>query len=182
MKLTGKISALLIVMILMSAAHRARAQNPKLEIDALNPLTARAVESIEVSLDHPQLQFVRKLARLDQKDGGRRLANLDGVYVRLLEFSEDGAYAASDVEQIRTQLRTQGWVPYRGTLAGGRDLMDAFIMERDGGIIGYAAFHADPRAICLINITGRITQDDLNELRDFDCKNWGQQSRRRQTR
>src|SRR5262245_18174494 len=163
MKLTGKINASFVGLILVLTALQARAQGPKLQIDALDLLTARAAESVEVSLDRSQLQFVRKLARPDQKDGAGQMANFYSVYVRLLEFSEGGAYAPGDLEGIRTQLRTQGWLPYRGSLSGDRELSNAYVMERDGGIIGYAAFYADARKICLINIIGRITQNDLDE-------------------
>lgn len=182
MKLMGKNIALSIGVMLICAASRTQAQEPRLRIDALDPLTAKAVESVEVSLNQSQLQFVRKLARLDRREGRDQLANFDGVYVRLLEFDEDGAYASGDVEQIRTQLRAQGWSPYQASAADGRDMTGAYVMVRDGGIIGYAAFQTEARKICLINLTGRISQEDLNDLQGSDCKAWGGRQPRRGTR
>lgn len=62
-----------------------RAQDAGLRIDHLDRLAERATEAVEVSLDQAQLQFVRKLARLDRHDGALRddrLARLNGVSVR----------------------------------------------------------------------------------------------------
>jgi len=151
-----------------------RAQDARLQIGHLDRLAARAAESVEVTLGQSQLRFVRKLARLDKTEHGDKLAKMNSVFVRLFEFEQDGEFAEADVEAIRSQLRAPGWERFvEGSDAGG----DAFVMRQGGEIVGYAALYADARKLCVINVTGRMNEDDAKEFNRSDCRGWNNNRR-----
>jgi hypothetical protein len=152
------------------------AQAPRLELRHLDRLAERASESVEVTLGAPQLQFVRKLARLDQSEHRDRLAKFDRVQVRLFEFDQDGEFAAADVEAVRAQLRAPGWE--RRTHGSDGD-GEAFVMQSGGEIVGYAALYADARRLCVIHVTGRMNEEDVAEFNRSDCRGWNRGRRGR---
>jgi len=185
MPIAAKLLSGLFGLCILSIALPAHAQDPKLQMNSIDHLAARAVESIEVSLNDLQLQFVRKMARLDRNDQTRnleQLAKFDSVSVRMFEFAQEGEYAEADVEPIRAQLRAPGWERFLpGTGDEGRK-NGTFIMQRNGEIVGYAAIYSDPRRLCVINVTGRMNQEDVKEFNSTDCHQWNSGDHRRSSR
>ena len=161
------------------------AQDPKLQVNSLDHLATRAVESIEVSLNETQLQFVRKLARLDRYDRTRaenQLARFNSVYVRMFQFAGDGEYGEADVEPIRAQLRASGWERFRGEVRNDGRNHDTFVMLRNGEIVGYAAIYSDERKLCVVNVTGQMNQEDIREFNNSDCSRWNSDHYRKGSR
>jgi hypothetical protein len=168
---------LMASIVLLLLAFPARAQEPHLQLAHLDRLAERAAESVEVTLGGSQLQFARKLARLDRIGHGDKLAKMDSILVRLFEFEQAGEYAESDVEAIRMQLRAPGWA--RFTAASGAE-EDAFVMRRGNEILAYAALYADSRKLCVFHVTGRMDEGDIVDFnRRSDCRGWNESRRHR---
>jgi len=153
-------SSVLLALLLFSAA---RAQDARLRLDHLDRLAARATESVEVTMNDVQVQFLRRLVSLSESERSKLkglLSKLKGVYVRGYEFARDGEYSDSDIEEVRAQLRSPGWeriVEVRNRNGGD----DVFFMPRDGEIAGFAAISTEPRKVCVINIVGPMDMDEM---------------------
>ncbi len=184
---TGCSSALLALLLFCGLAV-ARAQEARLRLDHLDRLAARATESVEITMNDVQVQFLRKLVSLSESDQSKLkglLSKLKGVYVRGYEFARDGEYSDGDIEEVRAQLRSPGWeriVEVRNR--NGSD--EVFFMPRNDEIAGFAAVSTGPRKVCVINIVGPMDMDEMALLdREFHLTRCGGSSvggRRRYTR
>jgi hypothetical protein len=184
---TGCSSALLAPLLFCGLAA-ARAQDARLRLDHLDRLAARASESVEITMNDVQVQFLRKLVSLGESERSKLkglLSKLKGVYVRGYEFARDGEYSDSDIEEVRAQLRSPGWeqiVEVRN-----RNKSDeVFVMPRNDEIAGFAAVSTGPRKVCVINIVGPMDLDEMALLdREFHlmrCDGSSVGGRRRDTR
>jgi hypothetical protein len=162
------------------------AQEARLRLDHLDRLAARATESLEITMNDVQVQFLRKLVSLSEADQSKikgMLSKLKGIYVRGYEFAQDGEYSDSDIDEIRAQLRAPGWeriVEVRNRNSGGDEV---FFMPRDGEVAGFAAISTKPRKVCVINIVGPMNFDDMALLdREFHLTRCGGSNVGRQRR
>jgi uncharacterized protein DUF4252 len=184
---TGCTSALL-ALLLLSGLAAPRAQDARLRLDHLDRLAARATESVEITMNDVQVQFLRKLVSLGESERSKLkglLSKLKGVYVRGYEFARDGEYSDSDIEEIRAQLRSPGWE--RIVEVRSRNKSDeVFFMPRNDEIAGFAAVSTGPRKVCVINIVGPMDMDEMALLdREFHlmrCDGSNVGGRRRDTR
>jgi len=163
-------SSALLALLLFCAAPATPAQDARLQINHLDKLAARATESVEITMNDVQVQFLRKLVSLSRSDQSRikgLLSKLKGVYVRGFEFAQDGEYSDADIEEIRAQLRAPGWrriVEVRNRNSGD----EVFFMPRNDEIAGFAAISTEPRKVCVINIVGPMDMDEMALLeREF---------------
>jgi hypothetical protein len=178
----------LLALLLFCAAPATRAQDARLRLDRLDRLGARATESVEITMNDVQVQFLRKLVSLGESERSKLkglLSKLKGVYVRGYEFARDGEYSDSDIEEIREQLRSPGWE--RIVEVRGRNKSDeVFFMPRNDEIAGFAAVSTGPRKVCVINIVGPMDMDEMALLdREFHltrCDGSNVGGRRRDTR
>jgi uncharacterized protein DUF4252 len=181
-------SPALLALLLFCVAPVTRAQDARLRLDHLDRLAARATESVEITMNDLQVQFLSKLVSLGESERSKLkglLSKLKGVYVRGYEFARDGEYSDADIEEIRAQLRSPGWE--RIVEARNRNKSDeVFLMPRNDEIGGFAKVSTGPRKVCVINIVGPM---DLNEMalldREFhlmSCDGSNVGRRRRDTR
>ena len=181
-------SSALTTLLLFCGLAAPRAQDARLRLDHLDRLAARATESVEITMNDVQVQFLRKLVSLGESERSKLkglLSKLKGVYVRGYEFARDGEYSDSDIEEIRAQLRSPGWeqiVEVRN-----RNKSDeVFVMPRNDEIAGFAAVSTGPRKVCVINIVGPMNLDEMALLdREFHlmrCDGSSVGGRRRDTR
>jgi hypothetical protein len=136
----------------------------------LDKLSAKAEESIEVTLDGSLLKMAaRFLSDKDDPDVAkvkRLLAKLEGVYVRSYQFSEDGDYSRADVDSVRSQLQAPAWgriVGVRSRREGGD--VDVFLKVPGNGTLGGAVIIvAEPRQLTFVNVVGTIDPDEVANL------------------
>src|SRR5262245_13529653 len=182
---TGSSSALL-ALLLFCFAPATRAQDARLQIGHLDRLAARASESVEITMNDVQVQFLRKLVSLSQSDQSKikgLLSKLKGVYVRGFEFSQDGEYSDADIEVIRAQLRSPGWERIVETRNRDRGADEVYFMPRNDEFVGFAAISTEPRKVCVINIVGQMDLDEMALLeKEFHLSNCGKSNDRRQRR
>src|SRR5262245_35085866 len=111
----GRVSGIIIqAFILISlAAVPALAQDPKLQISDLDRIATRAAESVDVTIDEPLLKlaatFLSTKRSPDEAKIKELVSGLKGIYVRYYKFEKEGEYSDSDVEAIRSQLRSSSW-------------------------------------------------------------------------
>src|SRR5215813_13285562 len=79
------------------------AQNARLQIDHLDRLFPKAVETIDVNIDGSLLLMASKFLRSDKADEAAAkeiVKALKGVYVKGVQFDKEGEYSDADVETV----------------------------------------------------------------------------------
>jgi len=160
----------MIVLILLVAfcVSTARAQDAKLQIDHLNKLADKAAEVVEVTLDEKLLKVAARFLSQDNPTEAKVreiVSGLKGVYVRAFEFDKPGAYSASDLESIRSQLRQPGWQKIVSVVNHrGGDNVDVYLKYQGDIIVGLAIISADPTELTVVNIIGPIDLEKVRQL------------------
>ena len=153
--------------LLVLAAHAVQAQDVTIPLN-IERLSAKAVESVNVTVDGALLQLAAKfLSRSDpeQRAVKNLISNVKGVYVRSFEFAGPGQYSEADVDALRAQLKAPQWsrmVNVRST-RGGENVDVFFRMEKER-IAGLVLIATQPHELTIVNIVGGIDLDQLASL------------------
>jgi hypothetical protein len=135
---------------------------------SLDKLAEKATEVVDVTLDANLLQLASRFLSdrdADQAKVKKLVSGLKGVYVRVFEFDRPGEYEPSDVESIRSQLRTPTWArvaSVRSRRAG--ENAEVYLKSEGGQITGLTVIAAEPRQLTLVNIVGPINPEDIADL------------------
>ncbi|MGE0886844.1 MAG: DUF4252 domain-containing protein [Blastocatellales bacterium] len=165
------------------------AQNARIQMDHIDNLFPRAVETIDVRVDGALLQIASKFLDKNRANEAavREILNvLKGVYVKGVEFDKEGQFTDQDVELVRQQLATPGWeriVGVRSKRDG--ENVEVFLMLGNGLIEGVGVLVTDPKQLMVVNVVGPIDPEKITELRgsfgipkDFDFDFSGANRRR----
>src|SRR5690349_3014092 len=154
-----------VVLSLAFSLPLAALSDIKMPVD-LDKLAARATESVDVNLDAAMLQLASKFLSKDDADEVRvknLVSKLKGVYVRSFEFDKEGQYSMSDVESIRTQLKTPIWSRIVGVKGKGEN-SEIYLNKQGNQIGGLVVITAEPKELTIVHIDGPINPEDLSEL------------------
>ena len=172
----GAIKCLLSLLLLGLGVATARAQPAQLQINHLDRLAASATEAVEITLDELRLRAVTRLLLLSaeqQRKLSDALARLRGVYIRGFEFAAEGAYTAADVAALRAQLAAPGWQRIIEVRGRGGALDEVYVLPQGELLAGFAHLAVAPRRLCVINLVGQLSLDDVglleNNFRLKDC-------------
>lgn len=133
----------------------------------LDKLAAKAVETVDVTLDSSLIQLAARFLSDKDPDEARvkKVVNgLKGVYVKSFEFDEKGQYLPSDVEYVRSQLHGPGWSRIVGVRSRDRDNAEVFLKQENGVIAGLVIIAAEPKEFTIVNIVGTIDPEQLRDL------------------
>jgi Domain of unknown function (DUF4252) len=145
------------------------AQNARLEIDQLDRLFPKAVQTVDVRVESALLQIAAKFLKSDNADEAmvkELLSTLKGVYVKGVEFDKEGEFAEADLESIRTQLRAPGWdriVGVRSKRDG--ENAEVYLMLEGGVITGVSVLAFDPKQLYVVNVVGPLDPEKIGQLR-----------------
>jgi hypothetical protein len=137
----------------------------KMPVD-LERLAARATESVDVNLDASMLQLASKFLSKDDADEVRvknLVSKLKGVYVRSFEFDKEGQYSMSDVESIRSQLKSPTWSRIVAVKGKGEN-SEVYLNKQGNEIGGLVVIAAEPKELTVVHIDGPIDPEDLAQL------------------
>lgn len=146
----------------IAAAGLMAAQQVKLPA-AFDKLAEKASETVNVTLDASTLAFASKFLSNEKGEAEvKRIAGkLKGIVVRSFEFDKEGEYSESDINEIRSQLKTPDWSVIVSTRSRkGRELSEIYL-HKDGGLL---IISAEPRELTVVNIMGSIDPGDLSNL------------------
>src|SRR6185436_19532957 len=106
-----------LCLLALFAVIPARAQQGKLQIDHLEKLATRAVETVDVTIDDKLITLAGKF--LGERSPDEKLVkdiikDLKGVFVKRFVFEKESEYTDADVEAIRSQLNSPGWTKIVG--------------------------------------------------------------------
>lgn len=167
----------------------ALAQNARLQIDHLDNLFPKAVETIDVRVDGSLLQIASKFLDKNRTNEAavREILNvLKGVYVKGVEFDKEGEYNEQDVQVVRQQLSSPGWERIVGVRSKrDNENVEVYLMLNNGLIEGIGVLVTDPKQLMVVNVVGPIDPEKITELRgnfgipkDFDFDFSGANKRR----
>jgi hypothetical protein len=131
-------------------------------------LAAKAVETVDVTLDGTMLQVAGKFMsekEPDQAKAKKLVSGLKGIYVKSFEFANEGEYSEADVEAIRSQLSGPEWtriVTVRSKKDG--ENADIFFKKEGDRYVGIAVISAEPKELTFVHIDGPIDLEQLGQL------------------
>jgi hypothetical protein len=166
-KLTTAALAACVIASAVAAQTQALQAAGRLRIESLDRLKPKAVESVNVNLGEQLLRIVPwKKGDPDEENVAQMIAGLKGVYVRHYEFEREGAYAESDIEPLRAQLRGPGWTQIVEVTSRREDFdnLEVYLATTEGRVDGLVVISVDPKRITLVNIVGAVDLDKLRKL------------------
>lgn len=134
---------------------------------SLDKLADHASESVDVTLDQSMLQLAAKFLSSDDPDEAKAkklVTKLKGVYVRSFEFDKDGQYSKSDIDAIRSQLKSPQWTRIVGVRSLKGENSEVYIEKNADQILGLLVICEEPRELTIVHIDGPINPDDLTSL------------------
>ena len=170
MKLTMLRLISIALVAAVCGAAPVRAQNARLQIDHLDKLFPKAVETVDVRVDGALLLMASKFLRSDKADEAavkEIVQALKGVYVKGVEFDKEGEYSEADVEAVRRQLSAPGWERIVGVRSKrGGDNVEVFLMINNDAVIeGIGVLISDPKQVMVVNVVGPLDPEKINNLR-----------------
>lgn len=142
----------------------------RVQLESLDRLMTKAVETVNVQLDETLLKIGADFLEADdpeEKNVKEVVTGLKGVYVRVLEFKGAGEYADGDVEPIRAQLRSPAWTRIVGIQSRKEGLENAevYLSRNTAGRVDGLVFVAiEPKKIVLVNLVGTVDLQKLSKL------------------
>ncbi|HMB28258.1 MAG TPA: DUF4252 domain-containing protein [Blastocatellia bacterium] len=170
MKLTTLRLISIALLAAVCGAAPAYAQNARLQIDHLDKLFPKAVETVDVRVDGSLLLMASKFLRSDKADEAavkEIVQALKGVYVKGVEFDKEGEYSDADVESIRQQLSAPGWERIVGVRSkrDGQNVEVFLMINNDAVIEGIGVLISDPKQVMVVNVVGPLDPEKINNLR-----------------
>ena len=155
-----------LLMVVIALAVGAWAQDVKMPMN-LDRLAARANQTTEVTLNGRMLQLAAKFMNDEGDTQARELVKkLKGIYVRSFQFDKVGEYSESDVESVRSQLKSPFWEKVVGVRSKkeGENAEIYFKTDTSSQIGGLVIIAADPKELTIVHIDGPLDPADLDKL------------------
>ena len=170
MKLTMLRLISIALVAAVCGAAPVHAQNARLQIDHLDKLFPKAVETVDVNIDGSLLLMASKFLRSDKADEAavkEIVQALKGVYVKGVEFDKEGEYSDADVESVRHQLSAPGWERIVGVRSkrDGQNVEVFLMINNDAVIEGIGVLISDPKQVMVVNVVGPLDPEKINNLR-----------------
>ena len=152
----------IVFAILVFSAAALQAQ--RVQIDIPPSLAAKAVETVDVTLDGPMLRLAAKFLGHDGDEGIARdmIEKLQGIYVKSYEFDDEDAYDRSILEKTRAQLGP-GWKRVVMVKERGENT-EIYADMRGENVVGLLVLAAERRQLTIVNLVGPIDLDKLGNL------------------
>jgi hypothetical protein len=174
MKSLGITTVRLFVLLALLGQCPANGQEPRVRLERLDALAARATETIDINIDGALMKLVPVVGLGLKASSAAKIRELidglKGIYIRRFEFDKEGGYTTEDLASIRTQLAPPAWTRVVGVRTGrGREHIEAYVLGEGDNITGVTIISAEPRELVVANVIGVINIDKLAELfREID--------------
>jgi hypothetical protein len=143
------------------------AQEIKLPVN-LDKLAAKAVESVDITLDGAMLRLAGRFLSGKDQDQTRAknlISGLQSVSVRSFQFASAGEYSAADVEAVRAQVQSAPWGRVVGVKNKEGENVDVYFKDGgEGKLAGIVLIAAEPKELTVVSIVGNIDPSQLGEL------------------
>jgi hypothetical protein len=156
------------IVFLAATLACAWAQDIKMPV-GLEKLSAKAEESVDVTLDGNLLQLAGKFLSdkdADEAQAKKLIGGLKSIMVRSFTFSREGEYNPADYEAFRAQLQPPAWSRIVGaTSKRDGDNSEVYLKVGEGSQIGgLVVIAAEPKELTIVSIAGSIQPEDIVKL------------------
>ena len=147
-----------VVLLALLIPSGAFAQGARLQLDHLNRLADKAVETADVSVDSAMLKETAGFLSGSDSDTEKvreLMQGISGIYVKSFKFDAPGAYSETDIDAVRKQVAGPAWSRVVG-VKGKRELTEIYFWkgkDENGGLVVIAA---QPTELTVVNIVGRV--------------------------
>jgi len=160
---------LAVLVLMLSSAAAAAAQDAKLSFERLTALETKARDVVEVNVDGKLLELAKRVtSKINDKDAktvGQAISGLKGIYVRVYNFAEVNQYDPADVDIIRSELNSPAWQRVANVRSKRNDQkVDIYTMFTGDLMSGAAVVISDTKSVALVNVIGIIDIETLVEL------------------
>jgi hypothetical protein len=168
--LSDHLLKIILLVMFFVLATPANAQDPaRLRFEKLNQLENRARDVVEVNIEGKLLDLAKRvLVKVNNPDSqkvGQAISGLKGIYVRVFNFENENEYNIADVEEIRSQLQSPGWVRLANVRSKkNNQKVDVYTMFTGDTMSGVAIVISEAKSVALVNVIGPIDIDLLAEL------------------
>jgi hypothetical protein len=159
--------ALPLLLLIISAAAVATAQDSRVQTTSLDHLVGKASQTVNVNIDERLMQMTAKFfsgADPDEKKIKEIISGLKGIYVKVFSFEHENEYTPADVESIRSQLRGPSWSQIVSINSKKEGTVEVYVSITNASINGLAVLAADPKELTVVNIIGPVDLEKLAEL------------------
>jgi polynucleotide 5'-kinase involved in rRNA processing len=167
MKTLNLRTPLIVLMLIISAALVAKAQDSRIQMGSLDHLAAKASQTVDVNIDERLIRIAAKVFSdkdADEREMKKLVIGLKGIYVKSFEFDNEGQYVAADVESIRAQLRGPGWTRLVGVNSKKEGNLEVYLLLNGETVGGLAVLHTDEKELTVVNIVGPVDLEKLAQL------------------
>ncbi len=155
----------LVVLIAISAAQLATAQQRESIPRGLEALRQGASSKTEFTLDHSMLVFMAKMDP-DNEDLRRVIAGVSGISVHSYHFPGAWTYDPQALSSAKEEYRAAGWKQLMNNHEkdGGPGSTDLWIRLENNAISNVAVLLARSNEVTFILVSGSISPLDLSHL------------------
>ncbi|MCL6545434.1 MAG: DUF4252 domain-containing protein [Bryobacteraceae bacterium] len=150
---------------LLLCAAMAASASAQLKLN-LDHLASKASESVDITLDASMLQLAGRFLSDGKSDDPKlkeTVGKLKGIFVRNFEFASPGAYSQSDLQPVRDQLKSPGWI--RIIAAQEKDEgAEIYVRTEQGKPAGIAILAWEPKELAIVHLDGPVSLEDLAGL------------------
>jgi hypothetical protein len=165
-----KIFKLILPLLFVLNAINVNAQiDARLNLDRLKGLEAKAKDVVEVNIDGKVLDLAKRvLIKVNDKDAktiGEAIKGLKGIYVRVYNFENENEYSLTDIDEIRSQLKSPDWEKIANVRSKkNNQKIDVFTKFTGDTMSGVAVVLSEAKSLAVVNVVGPIDIDTLVEL------------------
>jgi len=152
---------------LTMAVQVSPAQTPRLQLNSLDHLAAKASETVDVSIDERLIQTALKIFKdedPDEREIKKLVSGLKGIYVKSFEFDKEGEYSATDLQAVRAQLQDPAWSRIVNVSSKKEGNIEVYLRMLNDQITGLAVLSAELKELTIVNLIGPVDLEKLTKL------------------
>jgi len=158
---------LIATSFLTMAVQISQAQTPRLQLNSLDHLAAKASETVDVSIDERLIQTAIKIFKdedPDEREIKKLVSGLKGIYVKSFEFEKEGEYTTADLQAVRVQLQDPAWSRIVNVSSKKDGNIEVYLRMHNDQIIGLAVLSAELKELTIVNLIGPVDLEKLTKL------------------
>jgi len=135
--------------------------------ERIENLSAKAKESVNITLDGPLLQLAGQFlnsGNSDERAAKEIVSKLRGIHVRSFEFAREGAYTDADLDAIRSQLKSPAWARVVDSREDSGEHTQIFVKLENNTLGGVVILSAERTELSIVSIDGAIDLKQLSTL------------------
>ena len=163
----NSLKLLIATSFLTMAVQIGQAQTPRLQLNSLDHLAAKASETVDVSIDERLIQTAIKIFKdedPDEREIKKLVSGLKGIYVKSFEFEKEGEYTTADLQAVRVQLQDPAWSRIVNVSSKKEGNIEVYLRMLNDQIIGLAVLSAELKELTIVNLIGPVDLEKLTKL------------------